>query len=112
MRNRALHRLLVDGVTVQYRDANGDIRGRQARVIDFDDPAGNDWLAVNQFSVTDNKRSRRPDVMLFVNGLPLAVLELKNAAAENATIWSAFQQLNTYQAEVPSLFGVFTESSG
>ncbi len=104
VRNRALHRLLVDGVTVEYRDADGSIRGAQARVIDFDDPAGNDWLAVNQFSVVENKHSRRPDVVLFVNGLPLAVLELKNAAAENATIWSAFQQLQTYQAEVPSLF--------
>jgi type I restriction enzyme R subunit len=102
-RNRALHRLLVDGVTVEYRDAGGDIRGAQARVIDFDDPAGNDWLAVNQFSVVENKHTRRLDVVLFVNGLPLAVLELKNAAAENATIWSAFQQLQTYQAEVPAL---------
>ena len=103
-RNRALHRLLVDGVTVEYRDADGSIRGAQARVIDFDDPAGNDWLAVNQFSVVENKHSRRPDVVLFVNGLAVAVPELKNAAAENATIWSAFQQLQTYQAEVPVLF--------
>jgi type I restriction enzyme R subunit len=104
VRNRALHHLLVDGVTVEYRDADGSIRGAQARVIDFDDPEGNDWLAVNQFSVVEHKHSRRPDLLLFVNGLPLAVLELKNAAAENATIWSAFQQLQTYQAEVPTLF--------
>jgi len=103
-RNRAVHRLLVDGVTVEYRTAEGAIRGAQARVIDCDDPAKNDWLAANQFSVVENKRSRRPDVVLFVNGLPLAVLELKNAAGENATIWSAFQQLQTYKAEVPSLF--------
>ncbi|MBL8542001.1 MAG: type I restriction endonuclease subunit R, partial [Betaproteobacteria bacterium] len=115
VRNRALHRLLVDGVTVQYRDADGDIRGRQARVIDFDDPAGNDWLAVNQFAVAEHKHTRRPDVVLFVNGLPLAVIELKNAADENATIWSAFQQLQTYQAEIPSLFapnGVLVVSDG
>jgi type I restriction enzyme R subunit len=104
VRNRALHRLLVDGVTVEYRDAGGGIRGAQARVIDFDDPAGNDWLAVNQFSVVENKHSRRPDVLLFVNGLPLAMLELKNPAAEDATIWNAFQQLQTYQAELPTLF--------
>jgi type I restriction enzyme R subunit len=105
VRNRALHRLLVDGVTVEYRDADGNIRGAQAQVIDFDDPAGNnDWLAVNQFSVVEQQHSRRPDVVLFVNGLPLAVLELKNAADENATIWSAFQQLQTYKAEVPALF--------
>jgi len=103
-RNRAVHRLLVDGVTVEYRDKDGAIRGAQARVLDFDDPAGNDWLAVNQFSVTENKHSRRPDVVLFVNGLPLAVLELKNAADEDATIWSAFQQLQTYKAEIPALF--------
>jgi type I restriction enzyme R subunit len=103
-RNRALHRLLVDGVTVEYRTAEGDIRGAQARVIDFDDPVNNDWLAVNQFSVVENKHSRRPDVVLFVNGLPLAVLELKNAADEDATIWTAFQQLQTYKAEIPSLF--------
>ena len=103
-RNRALHRLLVDGVTVEYRDAEGAIRGAQARVIDFDDAASNDWLAVNQFTVAENKHTRRPDVVLFVNGLPLAVVELKNAASEDATIWTAFQQLQTYKAEVPALF--------
>jgi len=103
-RNRATHRLLIDGVNVEYRDADGAIRGAQARVLDFDDPANNDWLAVNQFSVLENKHSRRPDIVLFINGLPLAVLELKNAAGENATIWNAYQQLQTYMAEVPSLF--------
>ena len=103
-RNRAFHRLLVDGVTVEYRDAEGAIRGAQAQVIEFDDVRANDWLAVNQFSVVENKHSRRPDVVLFVNGLPLAVLELKNAAAEDATIWTAFQQLQTYKAEIPALF--------
>ncbi|MBK9116697.1 MAG: type I restriction endonuclease subunit R [Betaproteobacteria bacterium] len=103
-RNRALHRLLVDGVTVQYRNDGGDIRGAQARVVDFDTAANNDLLAVNQFGVIENKHSRRPDVVLFVNGLPLAVLELKNAAAENATIWSAHRQLQTYQSEIPALF--------
>ena len=103
-RNRALHRLLVNGVTVEYRTRDGEVRGAQARVIDFEDPANNDWLAVNQFSVTENKHGRRPDVVLFVNGLALAVLELKNAADEDATIWTAFQQFQTYQAEIPSLF--------
>jgi len=99
-----MHRVLVDGVNVEYRDADGAIRGAQARVLDFEDPANNDWLAVGQFSVIENKHSRRLDVVLFVNGLPLAVLELKNAASENATIWSAYQQLQTYKAEIPSLF--------
>jgi len=115
VRNRALHRLLADGVTVEYRDADGSIRGLQARVIGFDDPTGNDWLAVSQFSVVENKRSRRPDVVLCVNGLPPAVLELKNAVAENATISSAFQQIQTYQTGVPTLFApnaLFAVSDG
>jgi len=103
-RNRAAHRLLVDGVTVEYRTPEGEIRGAQARVVDFENPDANDWLAVNQFTVVENKRSRRPDIVLFVNGLPLAVLELKNAADERATIWTAFHQLQTYKAEVGSLF--------
>ncbi len=103
-RNRAVHRHLVDGVTVEYRATDGAIRGAQTRVLDFGDPDANDWLAVNQFAVAEDKRSRRVDVVLFVNGLPLAVIELKNAADENATIWGAFQQLQTYQAEIPSLF--------
>ena len=102
--NRAVHRLIVDGVTVEYRSTDGEIRGAQVRVLDFDRVDANDWLAVNQFTVVENKHTRRPDVVLMVNGLPLAVLELKNAAAENATIWSAFQQLQTYKAQIPSLF--------
>ena len=105
-RNRAFHRLLVDGVTVEYRINDGTIRGAQAQVIDFDGPSSNDWLAVNQFTVTENKRTRRPDVVLFVNGLPLGVIELKNAADEDATIWSAWQQLQTYKAELPALFAM------
>jgi type I restriction enzyme R subunit len=103
-RNRNLHRMLVDGVTVEYRDTSGAIRGAQARVIDFDRIANNDLVAINQFSITENKHTRRPDVLLFVNGLPLAVLELKNAANKDATIWSAFHQLQTYKAEIPTLF--------
>ena len=103
-RNRAVHRMLVDGVTVEYRRADGAIAGAQARVIDFDTPGNNDWLAVNQFTVADGQHTRRPDVVLFVNGLPLAVIELKNPADENATVWSAHQQLQTYQAQIPALF--------
>jgi len=103
-RNRTVHRQLVDGVTVEYRTADGAIRGAQARVIDFDAAANNDFLAVNQFTVAENKHTRRTDVVLFVNGLPLVVLELKNAADENATVWTAFQQLQTYKAEVPVIF--------
>ena len=103
-RNRAFHRMLVEGVTVEYRNAEGAIRGAQARVIDFDDPDKNDWIAVNQFTVTENKHERRPDVVLFINGLPLALIELKNPADEDATVWSAWQQLQTYKNELPTLF--------
>jgi type I restriction enzyme R subunit len=103
-RNRAVHRMLVDGVTVEYRRPDGSIAGAQARLLDFDDPDNNDWLAVNQYTVTEGQHTRRPDVVLFVNGLPLAVIELKNPADENATVWSAFHQLQTYQAQVPALF--------
>jgi type I restriction enzyme R subunit len=103
-RNRAVHRMLVDGITVEHRRAEGSIAGAQARVIDFDTPENNDWLAVNQFTVSEGQRTRRPDVVLFVNGLPLAVIELKNPADENATIWSAFAQLETYEAQIPALF--------
>ena len=103
-RNRAVHRMLVDGVTVEYRIDDGSIRGAQAQVIDFDDPDNNDWLVVNQFTVSENKHTRRPDMVVFINGLPLAMVELKNAADENATIWSAFEQFQTYKAELPSLF--------
>ena len=105
-RNRSFHRLLVDGVTVEYHEANRAIRGAQARVVDFDDPANNDWLAVNQFTVVENKHGRRPDIVLFVNGLPLGVIELKNPADEDATIWTAWQQLQTYKGELPTLFAM------
>ena len=103
-RNRAVHRLLIDGVTVEYRHAQGHIAGAQVRVIDFDTPANNDWLAVNQFTVIENKHNRRPDVVVFINGLPLVLFELKNAANENATIWSAWQQCQTYKTQLPTLF--------
>ena len=105
-RNRAFHRMLIGGVTGEYRANDGAIRGAQAKVIDFDEPATNDWLAVNQFTVTENRNTRRPDVVLFVNGLPLGVIELKNPADEDATIWTAWQQLQTYKAELPTLFSM------
>ncbi len=103
-RNRTVHHMLVDGVTVEYRRPDGSIAGAQARVLDFETPENNDWVAVNQFTVAEGQHNRRPDVVVFVNGLPLAVLELKNPADENATIWTAFQQLQTYQLQIPSLF--------
>ena len=103
-RNRAVHQMLVDGVPVEYPRKDGSIAGAQARVLDFGNPGNNDWLAVNQFTVAEGQHTRRPDVVLFINGLPLAVLELKNPADEEADIWKAFQQLQTYQAQIPSLF--------
>ena len=105
-RNRELHRMLVNGVKVEYRIGDGAIRGEQAQVIDFNNPDNNDWLAVNQFTVAENRNTRRPDVVLFLNGLPVGVIELKNPAAEDATIWAAWQQLQTYRAELPSLFSM------
>jgi type I restriction enzyme R subunit len=102
--NRILHRMLVEGVEVEYRAADGRVKGDRVRVIDWDDIAGNDWLAVNQFTVLENHHNRRPDVVVFLNGLPVAVIELKNAADENATIWSAFNQLQTYKQQISSLF--------
>ncbi|WP_297919402.1 type I restriction endonuclease, partial [Metallibacterium sp.] len=103
-RNHAMHRLLVDGVTVEYRSADGGIRGAQARVIDFDAVADNDFLAVNQFTVVEQRIERRADVVLFVNGLPLVVIELKNPTDAQATLDHAFRQLQTYQQQIPALF--------
>ena len=105
-RNRAFHRMLVNGVEIEYRDAEGRVRGDQVTVLDFDEPANNDWLAVNQFTVTEDRNTRRPDVVLFVNGLPLGVIELKNPADEDATVWTAWQQLQTYKSELPTLFSM------
>ncbi len=103
-RNRAVHRMLVDGVTVEYARPDGSIAGAQARVIDFEHPEANDWVAINQFTVAEGQHTRRPDILVFVNGLPLGVIELKNPADEQATVWSAFHQLETYQAEISALF--------
>ena len=100
--NRRSHGLLVNGVPVEYQ-AEGRTVSDFARLIDFDRPKENDWAAVNQFTVIENRHNRRPDIIIFVNGLPLAVIELKNAADENATVRSAFKQLQTYKAEIPSL---------
>ena len=101
--NRTLHLMLVDGVEVEYRDADGAMRGGRVRLLDFESPENNDWLAVNQFTVMENSE-RRSDIVLFVNGLPLGVIELKNPTDENATVWSAFRQLQTYKREIPRLF--------
>ncbi len=102
--NRRLHKAMVEGVDVEFTGEDGAIRGAQARLIDFDDPTENDWLAVNQYTVIENKANRRPDVVVFINGLPVGVVELKNPGDENATLQGAFNQIQTYKAQIPSLF--------
>ena len=106
VKNESFHRMLVEGVNVEYRDEDGRIRGAQVRVIDFEDVGANDFVAVNQFVVVENKNSRRPDIVLIVNGLPLGIVELKNPTDEDATIWTAWQQLQTYKSELPTLFSM------
>ena len=85
------------------RGRTASIAGDHVRLVDFDDVAANDWLAVNQFTVIEGQHNRRPDIVVFINGLPLGLIELKNAADEDATIWSAYAQLQTYKAEIPTL---------
>ncbi|PKO61720.1 MAG: DEAD/DEAH box helicase [Betaproteobacteria bacterium HGW-Betaproteobacteria-18] len=101
--NRAFHRLLRDGVPVEYPRPDGSIAGDHVRLVDFGVVRANDWLAVNQFTVVEGQHNRRPDIVVFVNGLPLGLIELKNAADEDATIWSAYAQLQTYKAEIAPL---------
>jgi type I restriction enzyme R subunit len=101
--NRVFHRMLRDGVEVEYPRLDGSIAGDRVRLLDFDLPLANDWFVVNQFTVIEGQHNRRPDIVVFVNGLPLGLIELKNAADEGATIWSAYAQFQTYKAEIPSL---------
>ena len=102
--NRAFHRLLVEGVDVEFRNADGQIVHDKVWLIDFANPEANEFLAVNQFTVEEGHFNRRPDVVMFINGIPLAALELKNIADEQATIRKAFDQFQTYKAQIPSLF--------
>ncbi|MEO7546937.1 MAG: type I restriction endonuclease, partial [Ramlibacter sp.] len=101
--NQQFHRLLVSGVPVQYQK-EGETRGDFVRLIDWAAIGANEWLAVNQFSIKGPHHTRRPDIVLFVNGLPLVLLELKNPADENADVWKAFHQIQTYKAQIPDLF--------
>ncbi|MDO8590518.1 MAG: type I restriction endonuclease subunit R [bacterium] len=102
--NHAFHKMLTEGVDVEYRREDGSIAGDKVYLIDTKNLANNDWLAVNQYTVIENNRNRRPDVIVFVNGLPLAVFELKNPADVNATVKNAFNQIQTYKSDIPSLF--------
>ena len=101
--NETFHRMLTEGIKVGYQK-DGYNRGDLVWLIDFANPENNDFLVLNQFTVIENNVNKRPDVILFVNGLPLVVIELKNPADENATVRSAFKQLQTYKQEIPSLF--------
>ncbi len=103
--NRRFHTMLTDGVPVEFHGADGRIVHDAARLMDFDDPDNNDWLAVNQVTIIENNHNRRPDVVVFINGLPLVVVELKNPGDENTTIKHAFNQLQTYKKDIPVLFG-------
>lgn len=102
--NHSFHSILVDGIDIDYREKSGSIKNGKIRLIDFDNPKKNEFLAINQFTIIENNTNRRPDIILFVNGLPLVVIELKNPSDENATIYSAFNQLQTYKLQIPSLF--------
>ena len=101
--NRAFHKLLVNGVPVQFQK-DGETRGDFARLIDWADVGANEWLAINQFSIKGPKHTRRPDIILFVNGLPLVLIELKIPADVNADLWKAFDQLQTYKDQIPDVF--------
>jgi type I restriction enzyme R subunit len=101
--NRQMHRWLVEGVPVQYQK-DGETRGDRVKLVDWADVARNDWLALNQFTIQGPKLTRRPDVVLFLNGLPVVVVELKNPGDENADLWAAFNQLQAYKEDIPDLF--------
>ncbi len=101
--NRQFHRWLCDGVPVQFQ-RGGETVGDRVQLLDFARPDNNDWAAINQFTVRGPHHTRRPDIIVFINGLPLAVLELKNPADEQADLWKAFDQLQTYKEQIPDLF--------
>jgi type I restriction enzyme R subunit len=102
--NHHVHRFLAEGVPVEYQRPDGSIGGGLVKVLDIENPGNNEFLAVNQFTVVEDQNERRPDIVIFVNGLPLAVIELKNALSENATIATAYNQIQTYKKQIPSLF--------
>ena len=102
-RNRAFHRLLLNGLPVSWREAD-TVRHDHAQLVDFTKPDTNEFLVVNQFAIKGPQKTRRPDIVVFINGLPLAIIELKNPADEQADVWKAYQQLQTYKEEIPDIF--------
>jgi len=112
--NEAFHRMLTDGIDVEYMSEHG-VKGDKVWLIDFKHPTENDLLVCNQFTVIQNNTNKRPDVVLFVNGLPLVVIELKNPADENATVKKAYTQLQNYKNAITNLFyynGILVASDG
>jgi type I restriction enzyme R subunit len=107
--NRAFHRLLLGGVPVEYKNEYGDAVSDHVFLVDFENLKNNKFAVVNQFTITGSKQPRRPDVICFINGLPVAVLELKSPSDENTDIWDAFNQIQTYKSEIPDLF-MFNEA--
>lgn len=101
--NKQFHKYLTEGIDIECFIDN-EIKYKTVRIVDFNNPDNNNFLVLNQLTVTENKHNRRPDIVIFINGLPIAVIELKNPAGENATIKGAFNQLQTYKREIPSLF--------
>lgn len=101
--NETFHQFLVEKIKIPYQQ-DGYERSYEVALIDFDHPSNNEFLAVNQYTVIENNQNKRPDILLFINGIPLVVIELKNAADENATIRKAFDQIQTYKATIPGLF--------
>ena len=104
--NRQFHKMLTEGIDVEYHNEEGRIVGDKVWLMDFTNPESNDWLVVNQFTVIEGQQNRRPDLVVFVNGLPLAVIELKNPADENATTKVAYKQFQTYKMDIPSLLSL------
>ena len=105
-RNQRFHYFLINGVDVEYQDSDGEIKSTPVKLLDFDNPDSNDWFAVNQFTVVENGHRRRLDIVLFVNGLPLILIELKSPTKEGATLRTAWNDLQTYKMELPTLYSM------
>lgn len=102
--NKDFHEMLINGIDVEFKRSDGSIKGDKVWLIDFNNPENNNFLAVNQFSVIENDVQRRPDIVIFINGIPLALIELKNPFGQKVTIKEAFNQIETYKYQIPSVF--------
>lgn len=102
--NEKFHNYLIEGIPLEYRAKNGKITSDNVKLIDYQDPNNNRFSAINQFTIIENNKNRRPDIIIFINGLPISVIELKNSASESANLESAYKQLQTYKDQITSLF--------